>query len=93
MYHYADRRGLVARGPGVRTWRDMRLQLETAGPVAREFAEHGHTGTPLALAEELQAAEAGTPLARLRQAALDADDMLVLTDGVGVEQQHMERRR
>lgn len=91
MYHYADTRGVVARGPSVGTWRAMRLSL--SGPVARAFVEHGYTDTPLALADELSDAAPDTPLGRLRAAAESAHEVLVLTDGVGVEQRWLERRR
>jgi hypothetical protein len=91
MYHYADVDGFVARGPGVRTWRAMRLALD--GPVSREFVAHGHTDAPQRLAAELAGVAADTPLDGLRRAALAAQEVLVLTDGTGVEQQWLERRR
>lgn len=90
MYIYADINGYVGRGPSIRTWRAMRLQLRT--PVAREFAVHGYTEDPLSLADELAEIAADTPLGKLRVAAEQADDVLVLTDGVGVEQRWLERR-
>lgn len=91
MYHYADIDGFVARGPGVKTWRAMRLALD--GRVSREFVAHGHTTEPLALADELDGVPADSPLDRLRRAALAAREVLVMTDGTGVEQRWLERRR
>lgn len=88
-YYLYDANGFVSGGPSIHGWERLRHVLR--GPYGSQFAERGFTEAPRALAAELERRRAPDEdtqksLENLRQAALKADDILILTSGIDVEE-------
>ena len=87
-YSLYDGNGWLADGPSLLGWRQLRMWL-LAGPEGRAFATAGVTEHPRGLAAEMARIETADPAVRatvvaVRRAAERAEDVLILSDGMGL---------
>lgn len=88
-YQLYDQNGWLAGGPSLSGMSMLRTVLK--GPYGMQFAEHGYTEAPSALAAELERRRAPDEdtqrsLDNLREAAQRAKGILILTTGVDLEE-------